>query len=86
MTLSTAQIVGMAAELTSEDDRVRTRGCMLFSQVRRAPASIGPFRRFPHHTIDLRHAISNKITVWDRPCYLDLYVPETRRAGNDVGV
>lgn len=32
-----AQIVGMAAELTSEDDRVRTRGCMLFSQVRRPP-------------------------------------------------
>eukprot|EP00208_Stichococcus_sp_RCC1054_P006442 CAMPEP_0206146916 /NCGR_PEP_ID=MMETSP1473-20131121/31783_1 /ASSEMBLY_ACC=CAM_ASM_001109 /TAXON_ID=1461547 /ORGANISM="Stichococcus sp, Strain RCC1054" /LENGTH=125 /DNA_ID=CAMNT_0053543643 /DNA_START=54 /DNA_END=427 /DNA_ORIENTATION=+ len=26
-------IAGMAAQLTSEDDRVRTRGCMLFAQV-----------------------------------------------------
>ncbi len=42
MTLATAQILRMAAELTAEDDRVRTRGCMLFSQVRRSPRKHRP--------------------------------------------
>lgn len=58
---SLLQIAGMAAQLTSEDDRVRTRGCMLFAQV-------WPFTRLP--------AIGTWLRLWsllhvdDRADYL----------------